>query len=191
MTKVTDKVWDVEEYFEFQENSELKYDYVNGKLIEVPGGTHQHNKIAMRIGAELLFALDNIEKEYHVLNSDMKIAIPNYKHFVYPDAVVICEKIELFENRKDIITNPLLVVEVLSDSTEYYDRGSKFLKYKTLASFKEYVLVHQHLPKVDTFYKAAENTWKEDFADNINQKITLHSLGIELELAKIYKGISF
>lgn len=191
MTKTQDKIWAKEEYFSFQEKAEEKFDFLNGKLQEVPGGTHQHNKIAMRIGAEILFALDQLEKEYHVFNSDMKIAIPSYKHFVYPDAVVVCEQVQLYENRKDIITNPLLIVEVLSDSTEYLDRGAKFLKYKTLPSFKEYILVSQKMPRMETFYKIAEKTWQENNAESLEANIQLQSIPLTLELRKIYKGITF
>ena len=80
------------------------------------------------------------------MGSDIKIAIEAFTHFRYPDAVVICEKIEYYGNRKDVIVNPLLIVEVLSSGTESIDRGVKFDDYKTLSSFKEYVLVSQQSP---------------------------------------------
>ena len=191
MVAIKEKTITLKEYFKLDKASSKKYEYLNGKLHKIPGGTFIHNKIALRIGAQLLFALDNKEKEYHVFNSDMKIQIPEFNHFVYPDAVVVCETIKLYKNRKDIIVNPLLIVEVLSDSTKENDRGTEFLEYKTLPSFKEYVLVHQHFARVETFYRIKPKTWKEEVVKGLNSSIHLNTLDINISLANLYKGVKF
>jgi Uma2 family endonuclease len=126
-----------------------------------------------------------------VLNSDIKIHIPRFRHFVYPDAVVICKAIEYYENRRDIILNPILIVEVLSSSTEDYDKNSKFIKYRTIPSFKEYVLVSQDEPFITSFFHKDEKTWIEENVDDLTKGIFLPSLNIELPLAKVYKGVKF
>ncbi len=104
-------------------------------------------------------ALENASREFFVLTSDTKIHIARFKSFVYPDAVVVCNEIELYPGSTTVITNPLLIVEVLSPSTENYDRQGKFHEYKQIPSFKEYVLVEQRTPFVVSSFKTAERTW--------------------------------
>ncbi|MEO6636907.1 MAG: Uma2 family endonuclease, partial [Ginsengibacter sp.] len=95
------------------------------------------------------------------------------------------------EERKDIITNPLLIVEVLSPSTEDYDRKGKFFDYKQIPSFKEYLLVEQNIAFVTASYKIADRTWQDNEADGIAASIYLKSIDCTISLSKIYKGINF
>ncbi len=111
-----EKVYSVDEYFALDEQSEEKLEYYNGKIKVMSGGTAKHNEIAARIIAILVNSLEQSEIRYRVYTSDTKIQIPSYSTFVYPDAVVVSLEPEFYEGRKDIITNPLLVVEVLSPS---------------------------------------------------------------------------
>jgi len=185
------KKYTVEEYLVLDSKSESKLEFFDGKIIEMPGGTTLHNQIAARIIAALVNLLDQVEKEYIVYSSDMKIHIPAFNHFVYPDAVVVCEKPEFWEGRKDVIINPVLVVEILSPSTEQYDRGSKFFEYRTLPSFKEYLLVSQEIPRITSFYREKVDTWKETEAEGIEARLPIRSLDCELSLEQIFKKIRF
>lgn len=189
MVTTDEKLYTVEEYFEREKDSDEKWEYNNGIITKMAGATHIHNQIAANVLAALVWALD--DKNYIVYNSDMKISIPKENRYVYPDAVVICEKPELYENRQDIIVNPLVIVEVLSFGTAEYDRNGKFSAYKTIPSFQEYLMVTQYAPAVTASYKIADRTWQDTDAEGVDQSIYLRSLDVTLDLKRIYKGVTF
>ncbi len=190
-TTAPEKLYTIEEYLAFERKAHSKHEFRNGKIVPMTGGAATHNQIIARIINVLINALDALNKEYIVYSSDMKIRIPVHNQFVYPDAVVVCEKPEFYDERTDIITNPLLVVEVLSPSTEDYDQHLKFDKYRTLASFKEYLLVRQDTPFVTDYFREEENLWRTTDVQNLEASISLKSVECELPLAKIYKGVKF
>jgi Uma2 family endonuclease len=183
------KRYSIAEYFDLEAKSEEKHEFHNGKIIQMAGGTANHSLIATNFTIALGIALE--DQNYQVLNSDVKIHIPKIRHFVYPDAIVIAEVIEYYENRRDIIVNPLLVIEVLSSSTEDYDKTQKFMKYRFIPSFKEYVLVSQDEYSISTFFRKEENLWQETNINDNTQSIHLQSLNIEIPLQKIYKNVKF
>lgn len=191
LTKPEDQVFTIKEYLQLEDSSEVKHEFHDGKIIEMSGGTAVHNEIALKIAAALLWALEDKTTTYKVYNSDMKIQIPEFNHFVYPDAVVICEKPDFYEGRKDIITNALLVVEVASLSTEEYDRGLKFYKYKTLPTFKEYVLVSQDKVWISSFFRKKPDTWVEAIEEQMENTIHLKSIDVHLSLQKVFGGVDF
>ena len=120
----------------------------------------------------------------------MKIRIETYNKIVYADALVICEKPLFFENRKDTITNPILIVEVLSDSTKNYDKTTKFEMYRTLPSFKEYVLIHQDRKRVSVWSKQADETWLlKDYVGDEETAILRHIHDCPLPLKRLYLGL--
>ncbi len=186
-----EKIYTLAEYLAKEERAVYKHEFINGKIIKMPGGTVNHNLISTRITTELNNILDEKEQTYYVFNSDMKIYIPEFEHIVYPDALVVCEKLEHLGNSKSIILNPLLIVEVLSPSTARHDRSTKFLEYKTIPSFCEYVLVRQDKAHITVSFREKPNVWVDTFAENIEEKIFLKSLQCDLNLKKVYKGIIF
>jgi Uma2 family endonuclease len=179
------------QYFNSEERAEVKHEFHNGKLIPMPGGTFYHNKIINNIIFALNLALEDKEDIFHILGSDMKILIPAWQHVVYPDAVVIARAPEFYEDRKDVILNPLLIVEVLSAGTESYDRGTKFEKYQSIPSFCEYVLVRQDKAEVQTYYREEADLWKRSDFISPDGLISLLSVAVALEMSRIYKGIVF
>lgn len=181
------KIYTIEEYFELEEMAVEKHEFENGKITLMPGGTAIHNEIASKMIAELVYALK--KKPFKVYNSDMKIAVPKFESFVYPDAVVICEKPEYYETRKDVIINPLLVVEVASPSTEAYDRELKFHKYRTLPSFQEYVILHQHQVWASIYRREGEDLWRTLDLQGMESPLELHSIGCTISLVDIYEGV--
>lgn len=185
------RAFTVTEYLIMEENAFEKHEYYNGKITTMPGGKFNHNLIASNIITALNNVLDERDANFSVLNSDMKIFIPHTVTFVYPDAVVVCEKPEFHESRADIILNPLLIAEVLSPSTENFDRTTKFFYYKQIPSFKEYLLVEQNKPFLTASYKIAERTWQDSEADGLDSFIYLKSIDCTLDLKKIYKGVRF
>jgi Uma2 family endonuclease len=178
-------------YLDREAKSVEKHEFINGKIVRMPGAKAKHNQITAQFTSALIVSTDNLDSTYIVYNSDMKIYIPMYNHAVYPDAVVVCEAPEYWNGREDIILNPVLIVEVLSASTQDYDRHDKFMKYKTLTSFKEYVLVRQDICRVETFYREQPNLWRETIESNFDAQIYLASLDVYIDLKKIYKNISF
>lgn len=184
-----EKIYTIEEYLELEEHSQEKHEYYNGKIITMPGGTPNHNEIAVNVMTALRIAVKTAQKKYRVYNSDMKIQIPEENLFVYPDAVVVCENPILYKHYKSVITNPLLIVVVLSNSTEKYDRGTKFGYYQTLPSFQEYVLLSQTKPRASVYHRKGANTWE---IDNITEGVlNLKSIGCQISLADIYEDIEF
>ena len=125
-----EKLYTEEEYFALEEQALDKHDFYNGKIIKRAETNPNHNIICANILAALVNAVALKHKKYFVLTSDTKIYIPDTTNFLYPDAVVICEQIELYPGSSTVITNPLLIVEVISTSTEQQDRTSKFYDYK-------------------------------------------------------------
>lgn len=186
-TLAPELLYSAEEYFELEAQSLEKLEYYNGKIIAMPGASYVHNRIATNLLTLLNVALQSTN--YEANNSDTKIHIPKLASFVYPDAVVICEKPEFYKNRTDIITNPLLVVEVMSPSTEDYDRSEKFYLYRTLPSFKQYVVVHQKLVLVTSFFKLNDKDWRTEDATDLTENIYLQAIDVTLKLSDIYRGI--
>jgi Uma2 family endonuclease len=181
----------LENYLKREEGSLHKNEYHNGQIIKMPGAKAKHNQIAMQIGAALVTVSEELSTVYLVYNSDMKIYIPAYNQAVYPDAVVVCEAPLYWNNREDIILNPILIVEVLSKSTKDSDRGDKFLKYKTIPSFKEYVLVSQDSCSIETWHREAPGLWRETITEGRDAKVHLASLGCEIAMSKVYRNVVF
>lgn len=179
--------YSIEEYFELEAQSLEKLEYFDGKITKMPGASYVHNRIATNVLTALNVALMNTF--FEVSNSDTKIHIPTIESFVYPDAVVICEKPLFYQNRVDTILNPLLIVEVLSPSTEEYDRGEKFYLYRSLPSFKEYVVVHQKHALVSAYFRLNEKDWRTHDVASLSETIHLQSISVTLKLSDIYRGI--
>lgn len=186
-----EKLYTLAEYFALSERSEEKLEYHEGKIITMSGGTPNHSEIAARITAMLIFMIDGKNKPYRVYNSDLRIQIPNYGKFVYPDATVISQQPEFYKNRRDTIVNPLLVVEVLSPSTEKHDRTDKFMAYRTIPSLREYVLVDQDQPRVTTFFRNDAQHWEDADVTGMKETVRLQSIDCDIPLSRIYKNISF
>lgn len=190
-TTVQQKRYSLEEYFALEEKAEEKHEYHNGKVITMPGGTIPHNKIAGNILHILEGWIDNNDLPYIVLNSDTKLRIEQFNRVVYPDVLIVCEKLEYWKGRKDTILNPRMVFEVASESTEEYDRGNKFNLYRSLPSFQEYVMVSQYRPWVESHFlhSEAESLWKITSASGLDASLHLKSIGFDLPLAKVYKQV--
>ena len=130
----------------------------------------------------------NTERQLRAFPSDQKIYIPNWNQSLYADASVVEGEVEKYKGGKQAITNPTLIVEVSSKSTVGYDKGLKFSKYKSIASFKEYVLVNQNMPYVDVLYKT-EKGWLHNDYVGMDTEIPLQSLGITLKMSDLYKNV--
>jgi Uma2 family endonuclease len=180
----------LEEYRAIAEVSEERYEYCNGDMIVMSGGTATHSAIAINILVYLGFLLR--DTDFRLYNSDLRVWIPEYHCGTYTDLMVVNHEPEFNDDRLDEILNPLLIVEVLSPSTEAYDRGDKFRKYRSIPSFYEYLVVSQTEPYVEQYFKLEKSDhWQLKTYDQLNQIITLESLNVQLPLQEIYRRVDF
>ena len=191
LLKPKEKVYTLLEYLAHEEHSVEKHEFVNGKIIKMPGSKANHNEISANIIAALKFTVRPLPKKFRILTSDQKIYIAPENRAVYADALVVCEKLEFWQGREDLLVNPLLVVEVASRSTRGFDRGDKFLLYEQLPSFLEYLLIEQSRPQVESWFREKPNTWNKTVEKDLTKSIELRSLGVSISLADIYENIEF
>ena len=178
-----------EEYLRIERAAEYKSEYLDGEMFAMAGGSSTHSLIALNAGAELRHLLKG--NRCAPYESNLRIFFPSTGLYSYPDASVICGPLAFVDDHNDMITNPTLVVEVLSDSTEAHDRGRKFAHYRTLPSFAEYVLVSQKEPLVEVFFRQGDGTWQLTPVRGCEAVVRLQSLGIELRLAEVYDRVEF
>lgn len=183
------KYYTLEEYLAIEEVAEQRHEYHNGTIIAMAGSTGNHSLIANSTRRAVDNAIDKANKDCFVFDSDMKTLIEKYNKSVYPDASVVCGDIEYTNENETVLTNPILLIEVLSKSTKKYDKGEKFEMYRSIPSFKEYMIVYQTVPKVQTWYKEDHDLWRIGNAEGIDKSIKLHSIGITVALKDIYKRV--
>lgn len=180
----------VEEYIEIERESGIKYEYHNGNIFALAGGTINHGVLCSNIYSELSIELRRKKSGCRPLTSEVKLHIVNKNVFVYPDAMVVCDDLKESPTDKNAIVNPVLVVEVLSKSTSDYDRGDKFFYYKQISTLQEYVLIEQEKAIVDIYYKVPNvDLWKITRYEGIERKIYLESLQIEIVMSDIYRDV--
>lgn len=184
--KIEKKKFTFEENLKLEEKADFKSEFVDGEIVSMAGDFPRHGQISNNMVTALNNALRKKNSTCIVQGSDLKVYFEKFNRASYPDVMVICGDYEIHKNRKDIITNPILVIEVLSKSTENYDRGKKFQLYRSLPSLKEYVLIDQREPKVEAWYKMEENVWKISNAIKIEDSIPLFSIDCEIALSDIY-----
>jgi Uma2 family endonuclease len=185
------KLYTFEEYLRREEKAVEKHQFYNGKIIKMAGGTYNHSKISANVLTALRVAVRPFLKKFSVHTSDLKIYIEPSDIGVYPDALVICEEPIFWKNRLDVIVNPLLIVEVLSPSTQSYDRLGKFDLYKTLPSFQEYVLINADKHSVETRFREEPDLWRIKTEETVTNSVILRSLGVSISMADIYEDIIF
>lgn len=181
----------LEEYLHQEEKAAAKHFFENGKIIPMPGGTAKHNEISANAITALAIAVRTLQNKFRVYSSDMKIWIPKRNAVLYPDALVIAQSPVFYGSRKDIIINPLLIVEVLSPGTEDYDRGSKFIDYCTIPTFQEYLLLRQDEALAHLATRQSEDTWRMSDYTGLEASIRLESIACSIQMADLYYNIDF
>lgn len=183
-----ERIYTIEEYFALERESEERHEYHNGKIKRMSGGTLPHNQIQTNVVRVLGNWIQENNLDYFIFGSDVKIQIETANRFLYPDAVLICEKPEYYKDRKDTIVNPVLIIEILSASTEKFDQEDKFVFYRSLPSFKEYVTIDQKKPFLQSYFKheEAEGLWKISSVYRLKDSIRLYSIDFDLPLKKVY-----
>lgn len=177
-----------DEYLRLEEDAPYKSEYVRGEIRAMSGGTDDHATISVSVCAELRTALKG--RGCRVMSSDMKVLTPR-NTFRYPDASVVCGPRQYHNGKRTIITNPFVVVEVLSDSTSDTDRGGKLHEYQMIDTLQSYLLVSQDAARVEQYARKDDGHWDYHAVEGLTNSVTLPALGITLSLADIYDGIDF
>jgi Uma2 family endonuclease len=190
-----------EEYYRLERAAEYKSEYFDGEIFPMnrhtvhgmAGGTSRHSLITVQLTMELGNALKKSPGGCRPYSSDQRVKVAATGLRSYPDLSVFCGKLEYDEDddQKETATNPAALFEVLSDSTEAYDRGAKAENYRKIASLKAYALISQNAAHIELFERQADGSWLMTEATGMNASLRIPSLGIELSLGEIYDGVEF
>jgi Uma2 family endonuclease len=177
------------EYLEIERAAEFKSEFFDGEIFAMAGGTPQHSLIAANLIAEFRTLLKG--GHCRACPADLRIKVQATGLFTYPDLSIVCGLLEFAEGTHDTAINPTVLVEVLSDSTEAYNRGKKFEHYRHIPALREYLLVSQREPRIDCFLRQSPGQWLLTEAAGQKATLQLYSLGISLRLAEIFDNVDF
>lgn len=177
----------VEEYLEFEKNSEEKHEYYQGEIFAMPGSKVPHNTIAVNLTVLLGQKLKG--KSCKPFNSDQRIYIPQNSLFTYPDISIICGEIITLNNDDWNVLNPSVIIEVLSPGTKDYDRGGKFKLYRDIATLKEYILVDTETISIEAFRINDSGYWELEEYKEIDNALLVKTVQVTIPIAEIYEGV--
>ena len=187
MASLPDYYLSPEEYLSIERRAEFKSEYLDGVAYEMAGGSERHNLITANIIIALGVQLR--DRPCRVYPSDLKVRLPNSRRFFYPDVSVVCGETQFADEERDVILNPVLVVEVLSDSTEAFDRGKKFASYQQIESLREYLLVSQG-EFLAEHYLRQEAGWLYTRAPGLDASLNLPALDCRVALSDFYNKVT-
>lgn len=176
-----------EEYLALERKALEKSEYLQGEIFLMPGASRKHNLVSLNIGAELRAQLRNQQSETYL--GDMRVKVSPTGLYTYPDVIVVCDEPQFEDAEVDTLLNPTLIVEVLSPSTENYDRGGKFEHYRTLPSLQEYLLVAQDRCHVVHYTRQKDGTWLLAETARLEDQLRLPSINCHLSLAEVYAKV--
>ncbi len=180
----------LEEYLAMERASDARSEFWNGFVVETSGGTLNHERLLRNVRSLLRNELRHIE--FEIFSSNLQIKVPSAPPYRYADGSIVCGKTEVERfNGNDLLLNPVLIYEVLSPSTEAYDRGDKFTHYKSIASLKEYLLIAQHRPHITHFVKQDDGSWSYSETNELGASIHLPTVGATLNLSDVYQDVAF
>jgi Uma2 family endonuclease len=177
-----------EEYLVSEDKSKFRNEYIDGCTFEMSGGSENHIQISFNVTK--LFS-DKLRGKCRAYQSEMKVWVESAKTFFYPDVTLVCGERKFYNNRTDTIENPILLVEVLSDSTAKYDKNDKFLTYQNIESFQEYVLISQDKTLIQQFIRQPDGNWKIKATIGLNSEVYFESVKIPASLQAVYDLVEF
>jgi Uma2 family endonuclease len=180
----------IEEYIEFDKNNEGRWEYFGGEVFDMAGGSLDHNQIISNLTETLGGKLRG--RGCRVLPSEMRVKVPKALPYRYPDVTIVCGQ-PVIENLQgqEMLVNPVLLIEVLSSSTEGYDRGQKFTSYQSIESFCEYLLVAQDRPHITHYVRQPDGQWLRSDIEGMENKVKLVTVDYELTFSEVYRLIEF
>jgi Uma2 family endonuclease len=176
-----------EEYLEIERKAEFKSEFYRGEMFAMSGGSRKHSRIPFQLAA--LIGQHILERGCEGYTSDLRVLVEESGLYTYPDMSVVCGGAKFADGHLDTLTNPTLLVEVLSPSTEEYDRGTKVKLYRAIPSLRECLLISQDAAEVELYRREHDDNWKIIVAKGINGSIELESIGYTLRLWDLYRGI--
>jgi Uma2 family endonuclease len=176
------------EYLELEEVAAFRSEYHDGEIVPMTGGTAEHNQIAINLVTYLRSQLKG--KDYRLYVNDMRLWIPRYREYTYPDVMLIDGKPVFEGDNRTTVVNPSVIIEVLSNSTKNYDKGEKFDYYRTIPEFKEYILVEQYQPYVAQYKKTNEG-WLLTEYESLDSVLTMYAIALQIPISEIYDLVDF
>jgi Uma2 family endonuclease len=177
------------DYLALERRAETKSEYLNGHIYAMSGASHSHNRITINLGAMLHSRLRGKLCEPFV--NDMRVKVSPTGLYTYPDVIVVCGEPRFEDADVDTLLNPKVIIEVLSDSTEAYDRSGKFAHYRALESLTDYLLVAQNQPRIEHFARQTDRSWRYSVADGLEAEIEIATIDCVLQLAEVYERVTF
>jgi Uma2 family endonuclease len=177
-----------QEYLDIERIALDKHEYYKGEVFAMSGASIKHNIIFSNSFGNLVSKLNG--KNCKPFGSDLRVHIPKQTLYTYPDISIICGEIETTDDKFDTVTNPSVIIEILSESTRNYDKGNKFTLYRNIASLKEYILIDSESIMVEKFIKNADNSWQLTEYKSLNESFKIETVAIEMDLETIYNGVT-
>lgn len=177
------------EYLAFERASDVKHEYIAGEVFAMVGASEAHNLITGSTYAAIYVQLRG--RSCKVYPSDMKVRTPGTGTYAYPDITIVCGESRLADDERDVLLNPTVIIEVLSPSTERFDRGKKFRLYREIPSLQEYILIAQDEAQVERYVRQESEIWQFSAAHGLDAEVDLTSIGCKLRLAEVYEQIDF
>jgi Uma2 family endonuclease len=188
MRSPQDRRYTPEEYLELERAAEFKSEYLDGQIYAMSGGSLTHAAITFNLYGQVA---PQLKPPCRGLSNDMKVRTSYSGLYAYPDLIVVCGEPVFLDKRGDVLLNPKVLFEVLSPSTEIYDRTEKFFRYQMLESFTDYVLIVQSEPRIEHFSRHPNSGWQFNLVKGMENRLVVASIDCTLELARIYNGIEF
>lgn len=188
-TQTQKRYYTPEEYLQLEETAEFKNEYRDGEIVPMTGATTNHNKIALNFCRRFPFSVK--EQNYEIFFGDVRLWIPRYRLYTYPDIMIIQGEPIYQGTGNTTVTNPLMIVEVLSKSTKDYDRGDKFKYYRSIPEFREYILIDQYSFYVEQFNKNSQGKWVLTEYESENAVLALESIEFEIQFSALYQRVNF
>ncbi|WP_396211308.1 Uma2 family endonuclease [Flavobacterium sp.] len=183
------KYFTEKEYLDSERLALDKHEFYKGEIFAMSGASIPHNIIAMNCYIDLGTKLKG--KNCMPFGSDLRIHIPKNTLYTYPDISIICGEIEKTDDKFDTVTNPSVIIEILSESTKNYDKGGKFTLYRDIESLKEYILIDSEAVMVEKFIKNLDNSWQLTEYKKMEEHFTIETVAIQIELTTVYQGVQF
>jgi Uma2 family endonuclease len=178
-----------EEYLTIERNAERKSEFYAGEMFAMAGASEAHNLITVNVTRELSSQLRG--RPCRTYAGDMRVKVSETGLYTYPDVAVACGEVQFEDTHRDTLLNPTVIVEVLSPSTEAYDRGEKFAQYLRLPSLQQYILIAQDRPRIERYRRSEEQEWIFSATDGLENTTHLGSIGCDLVLADVYDRVEF
>lgn len=188
-TAAVEPRWTDADYLAFERASDVRHEYVDGIVYDMSGGSVAHAMVGHNLGGVVYSLLKG--SPCRGFSADMRVHNAETGAYTYPDLTIVCGEVQLLDEQRDTLLNPTVVVEVLSPSTEAYDRSRKFAHYRRITSLRDYILVSQEAPIIEVFSRREGDAWLYTPYEGLDASAEVSSIGCNVPLAEVYAGVSF